>query len=156
MLDYIDPPPGVDSEDVYVFDCETVDRKPESLTNSCADFGVAVWKIKWSRWSANTAEGSGIFRANNCEPSCAEGSFFEIPVNVYMSDLTTDGKSYFLNTATIIPKNREYLDGASSTTKSFNQYFVVTTTVQGKEVQAAKWDIASFYREMPALRMQLP
>ena len=155
MLQYIDPPAGVDPKDVYVFDCETVDRKVESLTTFCADFGIAVWKIKWSMWSANGAEGSGIYMANDCEPSCAEGSYLEVPVNVYLSDLTTDGKNYFLNTATIVPRNLEDQKGPIVGGDG-TAYFTLTTKVKGKEVSAEIWDIASFYREMPNMRMKRP
>lgn len=155
MLQYIDPPAGVDPKDVYVFDCETVDRKVESLTTFCADFGIAVWKIKWSMWSANGAEGSGIYMANDCEPSCAEGSYLEVPVNVYLSDLTTDGKNYFLNTATIVPSNLEDQEGPIVGGDG-TAYFTLTTKVKGKEVSAEIWDIASFYREVPNMRMKRP
>ena len=155
MLQYIDPPAGVDPKDVYVFDCETVDRKVESLTTFCADFGIAVWKIKWSMWSANGAEGSGIYMANDCEPSCAEGSYLEVPVNVYLSDLTTDGKNYFLNTATIVPSNLEDQKGPIVGGDG-TAYFTLTTKVKGKEVSAEIWDIASFYREVPNMRMKRP
>jgi hypothetical protein len=136
---------------VYIFDCETVDRKVESLTIYCADFGIAVWKIKWSMWSANGAEGSGIFMANDCDPSCAEGGFLEVPVNVYLSDLTTDGKNYFLNTATIVPSDLENQKGPI-VGEDGTPYFTVTTKVKGKEVSAEVWDIASFYREVPNMR----
>jgi hypothetical protein len=155
MLQYIDPPAGVDPKDVFVFDCETVDRKVESLTTFCADFGIAVWKIKWSMWSANGAEGSGIYMANDCEPSCAEGSYLEMPVNVYLSDLTTDGKNYFLNTATIVPSNLQDQKGPIVGGDG-TAYFTLTTKVKGKEVSAEIWDIASFYREMPNMRMKRP
>ncbi len=155
MLQYIDPPVGVDPNDVYVFDCETIDRKVESLTTFCADFGIAVWKIKWSMWSANGAEGSGIFMANDCDPDCADGKYFELPVNVYLSDLTTDGKNYFLNTATIVPKNQEDQKGPVIA-ENGTPYFTVTAMVRGKEVSAEIWDIASFYRETPNMRSKLP
>jgi hypothetical protein len=155
MLRYIDPPPGVDPEDVYIFDCETIDRKTESITTYCADFGIAVWKIKWSMRSANGAEGTGIYMANDCDPSCAKGSFLKVPVNVYLSDLTTDGKNYFLNTATIVPRDIEDQIGPVIGGDGIS-HFNVTTKVKGKEVSAEVWDIASFYRKVPNMRMKLP
>jgi hypothetical protein len=155
MLDYVDPPAGVDPGDVYAFDCETLERKPESLTPYCADFGIAVWDIKWSMWSANGAEGVGEYWANNCDPSCAEGSYLKVPVNVYLSDLTTDGKSYFLNTATIVPKGSENQQ-RSMIADDGTPHFKVSTKVKGKEVVAEIWDIASFYRETPNMRTKLP
>jgi hypothetical protein len=91
--------------------------------------------------------------ANDCEPSCAEGSYLEVPVNVYLSDLTTDGKNYFLNTATIVPSNLEDQKGPIVGGDG-TAYFTLTTKVKGKEVSAEVWDIASFYREMPNMRMK--
>jgi len=155
MLQYIDPPPGVDPKDVYMFDCETIDRKTESITTYCADFGVAVWKIDWSLWSANGAEGSGIYMANDCDPSCAEGKFLKVPVDVYLSNLTTDGKNYYLNTATIVPKDIEDQKGPVIGRNGV-AHFTTTTKVKGKEVSAEIWDLASFYREVPNMRTKLP
>ena len=155
MLQYIDPPAGVDPNDVFVFDCETVDRKPESLTTFCADFGIAVWKIKWSMWSANGAEGSGIFMANDCDPNCAEGKFMKVPVEIYLSDLTTDGKNYFLNTAKIVPKNPQNRTGPLIADNG-TPHFTIDTRVKGVNVSAEIWDLASFYRETPNMRTSLP
>lgn len=155
MLQYIDPPAGVSSKDVYIFDCETVDRKTSSLTTYCADFGVAVWKIKWSKWEASGAEGTGIFMANDCDPNCAEGKFLEVPVTVYLSDLSTDSKHYFLNTATIVPKNVEDQKGPVIGRDGI-AYFTATAKIKEKEVSAEIWDISSYYREVPDMRMKLP
>ena len=155
MLKFIDPPAEVNPEDVFVFDCETVDRKTSSMTTYCADFGIAVWKIKWSTWSASGAEGSGIYMANDCDPNCAEGQYLEVPVNVYLSDLTTDGKNYFLNTATIVPKSLKDQKGPI-VGKDGIPHFTTSTKVKGKEVSAEIWDIASYYREVPEMRMKLP
>jgi hypothetical protein len=105
--------------------------------------------------SANGAEGTGIYMANDCDPSCAKGSFLKVPVNVYLSDLTTDGKNYFLNTATIVPRDIEDQIGPVIGGDGIS-HFNVTTKVKGKEVSAEVWDIASFYRKVPNMRMKLP
>jgi hypothetical protein len=76
-------------------------------------------------------------------------------VNVYLSDLTTDGRNYFLNTSTIVPLgsgNQKLPIIADDGTP----HFKVSTKVKGKEVVAEIWDIASFYRETPNMRTKLP
>jgi hypothetical protein len=72
-----------------------------------------------------------------------------------LSDLTTDGKNYFLNTATIVPSKLE--DQKSPIVgEDGTPYFTVTTKVKGKEVSAEVWDIASFYREVTNMRTKRP
>ena len=55
------------SEQVYAYDCGTIEYKPESLTPYCADAGVGVSGIKWDIWSAEKATGTGKFRINLSE-----------------------------------------------------------------------------------------
>ena len=155
MLRYIDPPAGVSPKDLYAFDCETVEIKPEALTIYCADFGIAVWKIKWAKWEASGAEGTGIFMANDCDPNCAEGKYLKVPVNLVLSDLVTNGKDYFFNTATIYPSQTENQDGPV-VGKSGESYFTGSAIIKGKEISAEIWDIGSDFRTNPHLRMDLP
>ena len=96
MIRYIDPPGNVDPKKVYTFECELISQRPDELTTTCADFGAVVYKIKWTTWTVNGAEGSGIYSVNNCSPDCADGTRHEVRVKVYLSDVTTDGKNYFL------------------------------------------------------------
>lgn len=116
---------AISPSDVYTFDCETVERKPEVLTTSCADFGIAVFNIKWKVWGATGAFGTGTYSVNQCEPSCAEGKRVETPVSIQLQDLLFDGKKYYLNRATITP-----LDP--------NQ----------KLLTSQDWDLEDFYRSM--------
>ena len=155
MLQFIDPPAGVSPKDVYAFDCETVEIKPEALTTTCADFGIAVWKIKWSMWGADGAEGSGEFAANDCDPSCAEGSYLKVPVKVVLSDVSTNGRDYFFNTATIYP-SKVADQGSPAIGKDGIAYFTNSAKVGGREVVAEIWDIGADFRGNPDMRMDLP
>ena len=154
MLKFIDPPTGVSPKDVYAFDCETVEIKPEALSPYCADFGVAVWKIKWSKWGAYGAEGKGIFAANDCDPNCAEGNYLKVPVKLFLSDLVTNGRDYFFSTATIYPANLK--DQSGPIVGKSGNYFTGTAVIEGREVSAENWDIGSDFRTNPDLRMDLP
>ena len=119
---------GIASSNVYTFDCETVERKPEVLTTTCADFGIAVFNIKWKVWGATGAFGTGMYSVNQCEPSCAEGKRVETPVSIQLQDLLFDGRKYYLNRATITP-----LDPHQDL------------------LTAQDWDLGDFYRSMWAM-----
>jgi hypothetical protein len=154
MIQFIKPPAGVDSDKVYTFECELISRKPSTLTTTCADFGEVVQKIKWSKWTVNGAEGVGEYSLNDCDPDCADGTFHSVPVKVYLNDLTTDGKSYFFNTLTFTPKDGYLVPGTYETKNGL--IFSGNTVLEGKEVPAITWDLASFYREVPDMRTKLP
>jgi hypothetical protein len=55
----VDPPPGIEPSDVYTFSCELVLRKPTAFSTTCADFGMAIFEVKWNMWSAEGAKGKG-------------------------------------------------------------------------------------------------
>lgn len=75
------------ARDIYTYDCEILEQRPEQLTKFCADAGVYVYNIKWERWGYNGAEGSGTYSENLCEPSCAEGTRVEEEVDLYLSGI---------------------------------------------------------------------
>jgi hypothetical protein len=79
---------------------------------------------------ATVAIGKGLYRANDCEPSCAEGTIFEAPVDLKLEDLYTDGARYFLRTLTFSSEKPLPLSQESEGT----------------------WDLAEFYIEVPEMR----
>ncbi len=82
-------------KDIYTWDCEYPEYKPEAITLTCADGGVSIAEITWTSWSAEGAKGNGTWSENLCEPSCAEGKFVIAPVTVELSNLTAHkGKNY--------------------------------------------------------------
>ena len=67
---------GVLSKDVYTFVCEIPkQQKPELIYFACGDGNTGVGKIKWSKWEASGASGTGEYFANDCNPDCADGKF---------------------------------------------------------------------------------
>ena len=67
---------GVLSKDVYTFVCEIPkQQKPELIYFACADGNTGIGKIKWSKWEASGASGTGEYFANDCNPDCADGKF---------------------------------------------------------------------------------
>jgi hypothetical protein len=90
-----DNAPVVKSSEVYTWDCEYPEQKPEAITLTCADGGQYIDDITWDTWSASGAQGTGFYHVNDCDPNCAEGNFLSAPVTIQLSDLSTyQGKSY--------------------------------------------------------------
>jgi hypothetical protein len=63
-----------ENTDIYVVNCVTFEEKPVELVLYCADAGQILNEITWSSWNSDEAIGAGTSFANDCEPSCAEGT----------------------------------------------------------------------------------
>ena len=75
------------ARDIYTYDCEILEQRPEQLTKFCADGGVYVYDITWKSWGYNGAEGTGTYSQNICEPNCAEVKRVEEQVDLYLSGI---------------------------------------------------------------------
>ena len=75
------------ARDIYTYDCEYLEQRPEQLTKFCADAGVYIYNIKWKSWGYNGAEGTGTYSENLCEPNCAEGERVEAKVDLFLSGI---------------------------------------------------------------------
>jgi hypothetical protein len=81
--------------EVYTWDCEIPEQRPEQITLTCADGGMSVNRIEWSRWDESGAEGKGFYSVNDCDPNCADGTMLEMPVRIWLRDLVMhEGKKY--------------------------------------------------------------
>lgn len=129
LTNFIDKPPKVPSSSVFTFLCEVITQKPDTLTNTCGDFGEMIYNINWKTWDISGATGSGIYSINRCEPNCAEGNRDEMSVEISLDRVTFDGSRYFLNILTILSPDVLKSDGIY-----------------------ALWDLSSFYREVPEMR----
>ncbi len=94
-------PADLTPEQVFTWDCETAEFKPEILMIMCADGGIYVEKIQWDSWSQEGATGRGIFSENLCDPNCAEGERVTAPVNLTLSNLIEQNGKYYLRTLDI-------------------------------------------------------
>lgn len=61
--------------------------QPNELVLYCADAGQILTEIAWDSWGQATARGAGKSVTNSCEPSCAEGNFVTVDVDITLSDL---------------------------------------------------------------------
>jgi hypothetical protein len=50
------------------------------------DGSLFVRKITWQGWGSGTATGTGTAWANNCKPTCAQGTFSKHPATIVLSD----------------------------------------------------------------------
>ncbi|MEY3963301.1 MAG: hypothetical protein RLZZ106_556, partial [Cyanobacteriota bacterium] len=57
--------------------------RPSAIQISCADGGIMVSDIRWSRWDMNGAKGTGNLVVNSCiykgGPTCVEGQTMSYP-----------------------------------------------------------------------------
>ena len=90
---------------VFTWDCETAEYKPEIITITCADGGIFVEKIQWSTWGKKGATGIGVLSENLCQPNCAEGKRVTAPVNLTLSNLTKYKEKIYLRTLDITTSN---------------------------------------------------
>jgi hypothetical protein len=72
--------------DARISDCgvEPLTSRPDQITATCADAGIVATKIDWRYWGPTMASGTGIVSANDCAPSCAEGSRIDYPTTVVL------------------------------------------------------------------------
>ena len=66
-----------------------------SMIDLSADGNGDLNGLTWSSWTAYSAEGSGAFNVNNCQPNCAQGTTVDVPVSVALSAPTSGSSPYF-------------------------------------------------------------
>ena len=66
-----------------------------SMIDLSADGNGDLNGLTWSSWTAHSAEGSGSFNVNNCQPNCAQGTTVDVPVSVALSAPTSGSSPYF-------------------------------------------------------------
>lgn len=69
----------------WAITCGREQYKPGRIIVSCADGGVWLGRLKWSRWTNTTATATGVYNENTCTPTCADGHNVSKPVEVTLS-----------------------------------------------------------------------
>jgi hypothetical protein len=59
-------------------------RRPRGITLACADNGLYLTQLRWSRWGGRVAVADGILRENTCDPFCLAMNFVTTPVGVHL------------------------------------------------------------------------
>lgn len=73
------------STQTWAINCGREQYKPRGIIVTCADAGVSLSRLEWSRWTHTTARATGIYNENTCTPSCAAGHNVSKPVEVTLS-----------------------------------------------------------------------
>lgn len=64
--------------------------KPKQIVLACADAGVAVTGIRWTRWTMNSATGVGTLTWNTCLPqTCVDGIVEKYRVRITLGGLAS-------------------------------------------------------------------
>ena len=71
---------------VRAINCGSEQFKPTRINLSCADAGIWLGKLKWSRWNGATATATGSYNENTCTPTCSAGQNVSKPVKVTLSE----------------------------------------------------------------------
>ena len=87
---------NVNPDEVLTFDCEIPVHKPNYITLTCADGGIAVGEIKWQSWGVKEAIGTGVYAENNCQPDCASGKLIKTPVSISLTNLVEYKSKFYL------------------------------------------------------------
>jgi len=67
-------PAAVHRAKFVVVDCNSTPRvKPGTIVLACADHGLGLAHLRWTRWTSRGAAGHGTFWENLCKPNCADG-----------------------------------------------------------------------------------
>lgn len=89
---------GSDGSDATLFPqcADPPAEQPTSMVLSCADGNFALEDITWDRVEADIAEGTATAVVNDCDPTCAEGTFEEFEVTVEARNpVDVDGQQVF-------------------------------------------------------------
>lgn len=82
--------PGVDTtiDAAAILGCVSTTslEGPKDLSLGCADQNYVLRDLAWTNWSADSATATGTAVINDCDSSCAEGTFHEFPVQVTVRD----------------------------------------------------------------------
>ena len=69
---------------------------------------ATVGELRWERWDAGGAEGTGTLSVRDCDPTCASGGRDELPATVRLSAPRLCGRSTYFDRARVV------LDGAEA------------------------------------------
>ena len=105
---------SVKPEEVLIFDCESPVHKPDYITLTCADGGIAIEEIKWQSWGTKEAIGTGIYAENNCQPDCASGKLIKTPVAISITSLTEYKSKLYLKDLVITPTSGKDFPGGNN------------------------------------------
>ena len=90
-------------------------KGPRNINMGCATGALYLEDLSWKGWGTDTAVGEGTTMINDCDPSCAEGTEFEFPVKVTLTDREPCGQGIDIYTkmTTTFPEGTDGLQPSS-------------------------------------------
>jgi hypothetical protein len=84
-------------------DCRHLRIEPSKILFACADGGYYADHLHWSSWEVKRAVGRGVFHVNDCDPSCAGGTFHKRKGKIVLTKRTHchEENKYSFDKATI-------------------------------------------------------
>ena len=104
------------TQQVYVTNCGILDYKPTEMIKFCTDASVEIDQIKWTTWSTEGATGEGVYKINDCQPTCIAGKLHYTDVEIILNkSKSIDGKKIltFISIKTKDEKNLPLSDSYS-------------------------------------------
>ena len=89
-------------------------QKPSSITLTCADGGMYVDGITYTSWTDSSAEGSGFFYMNDCDPDCASGNMIKTPVTISLGKPRQDSQGKMIFAELVMNSEKELYNGANT------------------------------------------
>ena len=98
--------------------------KPRRVILACGDAGFYATGLKWKRWGGGWADGRGVAHANNCDPSCAEGTFGQYPVRLVATSRKRcrNGKRQYTRVRYSFPEDSPFPADAPGTTNPVTRF----------------------------------
>lgn len=103
------------SSEVFVSGCGYgYSQKPSSITLTCGDGGMYLDQITYSAWDPTSAQGSGIYFENNCDPECASGKMIETKVSISLKNPIKDSAGKMIFSQLIMTSKTELFNGTKT------------------------------------------
>lgn len=67
---------------VSVNDCGSLETKPKEIVLACADANEYLDNVRWKSWKKKKAKGRATYKVNDCDPTCADGTWESYKVRV--------------------------------------------------------------------------
>jgi hypothetical protein len=91
------PSTGIRGDTQVIADCQHATQVPRKILSACGDANEYAKVTDWRSWTRHQARGSGVLVVNDCEPTCAAGTFRRYPATFSLHRVRTgpDGTRVF-------------------------------------------------------------
>ncbi|QIG41360.1 hypothetical protein G5V58_20895 [Nocardioides anomalus] len=83
------PRAGIQGDTQVIADCQHATQVPRKVLSACGDADEYARITDWRSWTRHQARGSGTLVVNDCEPTCAAGTFRRYPATFSLHRVRT-------------------------------------------------------------------